>query len=238
MDAVKSVQRAMQIFDCFSEEKNKLGLSDITRIIDAPKATTFRILETLAEGGFLIKSPDTKTYQLGYKFLRYGAFFLHGIDLRTVALPIMTAIRDETDESVSLYTITEGKRVCIERIETRRRLRPVDFVGAEAPRDKGAGGKVFLAFQHTATGEAAFDAELEQIRQLGFSVTHSEREEGISAVGFPIFGHEGAMIAVLTASGPTFRYKGEQFDELVRVLRNHVNAISTQMGCPAERLPL
>lgn len=238
VDAVKSVERALQIFDCFSLERNKMGLSDISRAIGAPKATTFRILETLANGGFLIKDMDARTYQIGPKFLNYRSLFLFGIDCRAIAVPVMRTIRDTTNESVSLYMLVEGKRICVERFETRRRFRPVDYVGSEAPLEKGAGGKIFLAFGNGFGDAAQEDPELHTIRERGYSLTHAERDEGISSIGAPIFDHTGSMIASLTIAGLEAHYEGVRLAEFVKVVKDSVYTISRQMGCPEELLRL
>jgi DNA-binding IclR family transcriptional regulator len=66
------------------------------------KATAFRILATLVEVGILEQTTPGRPYELGFFALRCADAIL-GVDaLRKQAIPIMTKLRDELNETVVL----------------------------------------------------------------------------------------------------------------------------------------
>jgi len=54
----------------------------------------------------------------------------------------------------------------------------------------------------------------------------------VSSVASPIFDHKGKMIAVLSLSGPTFRYQGAQLSGFIEKTKTAAAAISKELGFP------
>ena len=46
-----------------------------------------------------------------------------GLSIRKIALPIMELLRDVTGENTALHELRNGKRVCIEKVESKEVLR-------------------------------------------------------------------------------------------------------------------
>lgn len=68
---IKSILHAVQILECFNEEKASLSLTEISRMTKMNKSTVYHILSTLVETKFLRKSEDN-LYALGLKFFQIG----------------------------------------------------------------------------------------------------------------------------------------------------------------------
>lgn len=234
MNTNRSLERSLDLLECFSEFKPKIGLSELARMVGLPKATVFRMAETLAIRGYLAKNSSEQCYQLGYRILGIGKVLLSSLDYRNVALPYMRKMKEETNESVTIYiAINERERLCVERVQSTQGLSRMVYVGDVFPIDRGASGKALLAFIDSETllpDYAVSQEELARIRRDLYAVSHAEREAGVSSVASPIFNHHGKVIAVLALSGPTFRYQGEQLEEFIKKIKAAAAAISKEMG--------
>ena len=130
MEKNQSLDRTLDILESFTVGRPCLGLSELARTVDLPKATVYRIAETLVARGYLIKEMKDQSYQLGYKVLNLSNVMLSHLDYRQIALPHMRQIRDETNESVTLYIALNAKqRLCVERVQSTNGLSRIVNVG-------------------------------------------------------------------------------------------------------------
>lgn len=118
----RTVQRALDILYCFSEERQELTLTDISKEMNLAMSTTTRLLKALEMNHFVEKNPDTMKYRLGQRLYLLGYIAGKSIKLRELAKPLMYALRDETKETVNLYVMDATSRVCIEQAEGRNRF--------------------------------------------------------------------------------------------------------------------
>lgn len=236
MGANQSIERTLDIMECFSVERHHIGLSELARLSGLPKATVFRLAETLVERGYLAKDAKEQTYQIGYKVLNLSHVLLSHLDYRKVSLPFMKQILTETNQSVSLYiALNDRERLCVERFQSTQGLSRIVNVGDIFPIDRGAAGKTLLAFQKPEALLPDYRVtrdELEEIRRQGYAVSHAEREFGVSSVAAPLLDQRCRIVASLSVSGPSFCYGGEKLDNIIKITRESAAAISQQLGCP------
>lgn len=235
MATTRSVERALDLLECFTSERVDLKLAELARLVDLPKPTVFRMAETLVARGYLMKDQENQNYRIGYKILSVASSFLAHVDYRLVALPHMKKIRDETNESVTIYMPVKdkGTRVCVERVQSKQPLRQVVTVGDEFPIDRGAAGKVLLAFCDFEWSKyRTSEQELLKIRELGYAISYSERDKGVTSVASPIRNNLGQTVASLSISGPSFRYESEQLQKFIDIALAASKTISCELGCP------
>lgn len=67
-------------------------------------------------------------------------------NLAIIAKPVMEKLRDKYGEEVSLYILSDKKRICFQRIPSKHALAMVGSVGGSFPLHAGASGRVLLAF--------------------------------------------------------------------------------------------
>ena len=82
----RSIERALDILECFSERNTELRIADICKMVGLSKSTTHRTMATLENRGYLIQNQETGKYRLGVKTLAAGKAFLAGLDFRALAL--------------------------------------------------------------------------------------------------------------------------------------------------------
>jgi IclR family KDG regulon transcriptional repressor len=248
-DKAQTLNRAVQILDCFSPERPELGVREVARMLDLSSSATGRIMLAMKELGILNQNPASKTYSIGARSLAWAGIFLATCDIRVVALPYMEDLHRTTQETISLYVLDGFERVCIERLESPQNVRIVARIGRRMPLYAGSAGKAFLAFMPEKQSEeilAAIDlipitpntiidkeelrAELRSIRLEGSAVSRGEWTPEASGVAAPIFGQREEVIGVITISGPTQRFQNEVIQDYCNKLKVVAHQISIAMG--------
>lgn len=223
---VQSILRAMQVLECFTLEKPEQSLRDIAEKTKLSKSTVYRILSTLAVGGYIKQDELSQKYSLGFKLFNLGAVIAANISLRDTALPFMRKLCHEVSETIDLNIIEDDQRVCIDKVDSSEEIRNIVKVGQRNYLWLGASGKVMLAYleekerrrildQAITNGELNMDIndlekELDFIRSQGYVISIDDRVKGAFAVAAPIFNNTGKLIAGLTAAGPIHRLSKER----------------------------
>jgi DNA-binding IclR family transcriptional regulator len=231
MDNVRAVERALELLECFSDDRKNIGLSELSRMLLLPKATVLRLARTLENKGYLIQDADRQHYRLGPKVLALGQVFLAELEYRQVALPFMEELRNRTQESVSLYAVSGDERVCVQRVESPHALRQVISIGARLPLNRGSAGKLLIVFQNLAGYEEDITwEERKHMLEKGYAHSFEEREQGLASLSVPIWNNKGQVIASLTLSGPSFRFTIANNQKYVEEALRTAKQISYQLG--------
>lgn len=243
----KTVVRSLDILQLFIEHP-ALSFQEIIDLSGIPKSSVYRMLMTLEDMQFLEKGPDAN-YRLGLLFLQYGSLVSKRLDLRKIAYPIMEALHQDVKEAINLIVRQGNEAVYIEKIDTFQKVRLYTAVGRSSPLYAGACSRVILSFMDDAEIERYFDsvemkrfadgtitdkdellASIEEIRERGYTVSHSELENHTSAVAAPIFNFSGQVVAGLSIAGIEANYQKEQLERLVPKVKEAALAISRQLG--------
>ncbi|MBU0928849.1 MAG: IclR family transcriptional regulator [Spirochaetes bacterium] len=234
---VRSIERALDILDCFEPGRLELSLTDIATGIGLSMSTTSRITATLEARDYLARNIDTQRYSLGSRIAQIGALGLSNMELRKVALPFMRDLNAVYNEGVSLYVIQGEERICVERVESTQPLRRVINVGDRHPLTRGAAGRVLLAylpqaFRERLLAQDPFTTEdaLAELRHGGYAVSLGEREEGVSSIAAPIQDARCEVVAALAMSGPSVRFEGPGFSDKVAKVKKTAELVSKALG--------
>ncbi len=242
---VRVVQRAFNVLEAFDERSPQLSLHQIAERIGLPKTTTFRLLATLMDTGYVIQTPS-QDYHLSHKVLRLGAVAQRSFNIITVAHPVMAEIATRTSETLDLSILRGMQRVCLDVVESPHPLKSIIRVGDVVNLNRAATGKAFLAYAPASLLEQvlheageAFDAaklrrDLALVRKRGYAVTSGERVEGASAVSVPLHSASGSVDYCLTVTGPTFRFAGRN-DEFIEMMLEGGREISVRLGSNMSR---
>jgi IclR family acetate operon transcriptional repressor len=176
--------------------------------------------------------------------------------LRDAAMPVLRALRDETEETAAVHELLPtGERVVLDQVESRHQLRRTytEF-GIPVALPLGAPGKVLLAFSpwerqvevltgpleqvlpQTITDPVVLAAQLAEIRTKGFAKSMAERTPGIRSVAAPVFDFSGQVIGCLSISGPEMRMRPERLEEFGELIVPAAWSVSELLGAtPAHR---
>lgn len=191
-----------------SGPRSLAGLVDAT---DLPRATAHRLAVALETHRLLSRDGEGR-FVLG-AYVGELATALPD-PLLLAAAPTLTWVRDESGESAQLYRRDGSERVCVAAAERTHGLRTAVPVGSRLPLTAGSAAQVFCAFDVAAfeisasdlAEGAAFNARtLADVRRRGWAQSVAQREAGVASVSAPVLGFDGALLAVVSVSGPIER---------------------------------
>ncbi|MHB1289438.1 IclR family transcriptional regulator [Georgenia sp.] len=131
--------------------------------------------------------------------------------LLAAAGPVLTALRDHTNESAQLYRRQADQRICVAAAERPMGLRDSIPVGATLSMLAGSAAQVLLAWEepdrlHRGLHGANFTATvLSAVRRRGWAQSVAEREPGVASISAPVRGPSGRVLAAVSVSGPIER---------------------------------
>ena len=234
---LRTLERGLDVLDLFCQGATTLSLTEIAEKISLTPSTTSRLLYTLQLRGYLSRDDETKKFSVGFQALRLTTSSFRTFDLRKIAAPILQKLHQQYNESISLYILLDGHRVCIERLETTHPLRHVVHIGDRLPLPRGAGGKVLLAWlpeierqKLLSSTEPVSTAEFEYIRQQGYAISLGERDQGVGAIAAPIFDTSGRVQYSLAIAGPMVRLNASALKKMAPDVVNAAKQISAALS--------
>lgn len=223
--------------------------SALAEQLGEPRSSTYRLLASLEDLGFVAPGMSRGTFQLGMKLYRLGNSAVRHRHIRAAALPTMLELRDATEGTVFLAVRSGFEVLCIERIEGRTVVNNALLPGTTAPMHIGAVGKVLLAAEppefweeycvssplhaytpHSITSKPELFATLEEVRESGVSFSDQDRLLGMAGVGAPVYDHDGRVSGAIAFSGPRPLILGDRTDASVEQIRSAAAAISRALG--------
>lgn len=220
MDIVTGVgvlDKAMTVVRAVSESPHTLGsLQEATGL---PRATAHRLASALEAHG-LLRRDDEGRFELGHSLVSLGRLADLRFPLDDLARPVLTDLRDRTGESAQLFVREGDQRRCVLSLETPHGLRWIVPEGSIFPLDAGSAGRVLSDGPESgASGASSMTGWVESV---------GEREPGVASVSAPVTGHDGAVLAAISVSGPIERLSrspGRRFGDAVVDAAARVSAL-------------
>lgn len=235
--SIRSVIRAFSVLDCFSFEAPRLTLHEICEKLELPKTTTFRLVHTLVDTGYLLQLDDQR-YCVSFRVLRLAPLVQSVLDIRDVVRPELRILAESTGETAAISSLNGVERTYLDVVESSSRLKAVVSVGETVKLTKGSVSMVFLAFRPDLPFDEIFTdgdqpgtlaEELAEIRAKGHAFAAADRVAGSAGLAAPIFDLQDSCTHVLSLSGPEVRMI-EKRDELAKTLMASAKKISVRLG--------
>ena len=188
-----AVDRALSLLSAFKTGDTSLSVTELAERTRLYKSTVLRLLASL-----------------------YTASF----SLQDQVLPVMQDLVNRTGESVALHVRQGQQRLCLFRVDSPQLLRDHVRAGDLLPLDRGAGGRVLMAFGG-AKGKL-----YERIRQDGYVHVVGDRIPGLVGVSAPVWKAGQELVGALTLTVPETRFK----TTFIRELRSAAERISQQLN--------
>jgi DNA-binding IclR family transcriptional regulator len=194
--------------------------TEVAGLTGLARPTAHRLLKSMESHG-LVTYVGGQGFRLGPRLLGLAATAMRELPLRDLAQPVLERLARTTGESAQLFVRDHHRRVCIAAAESRSELRTIVEIGADLPLTAGSAGKVFLAFgppaltaellatadrltHMTPVGER-LERQLAAARRVGWASSAGEREPGVGSISAPVQEPYGALLAVVSLSGPEQR---------------------------------
>lgn len=247
--AIQVLQRADAFLDAVARSQTPLSGAALARQVGLNKSTTFNILSTLVELGYLTVSLETRHYRLGPRVLQLSSVFRSTSQWTTIAGPFLYSLRDETRETVSIHVRAGWERVCVAQASSLQSITRVIELGRRRPLYAGAAGAVLLASlddaqleiflskidlrpltPNSVTDIATLRRKIEHVRRQGFAAAYEEAEVGVSALSVPIRDQAGFIDAALVVSGPANRYNRQAVQQTLAATKAAAAELSREAG--------
>jgi DNA-binding IclR family transcriptional regulator len=216
---VTAVTRALSLMEAFQAGESTLSLAELSRRTGIHKTTVLRLARTLSMSSYMVQE-DNGQWRLGPATGWLGARYQRGFDVNFVVEPVLRELVTLTGESASFY-VREGQiRACISRVEGPHSVRHHVRIGERLPLDRGAPGRVILAF----SGERG--EPYEEIRKRGYHLSLGEREAEVSSVAAPVFGLSWRLLGSMCISGPSSRLPKTKLAKYARHVIRAANELS------------
>ncbi len=253
---VQAVDHCLELIEALARNEGSRGVTELGVQLRLAKSTIYKLLQTLLRRGYVVQDPSSGRYRLGLKFLELGSAVQGSLSVRTIAHPHLQALMEATNETVQLALLEGDEAVYADKIECARTIRMYSRVGRRLPLHSTALGKVLLAHQpestlrdipggrrqrytpRTLTTARALRAELERIREKGYAFDDEEFEEGLRCLAAPARDHTGTVVASLGIAGPATRFEPTRRPELIKLLKDAAEAVSTDLGYKGGNPPM
>jgi len=236
---VPALERGLQLLMQFNRQERTLSGAELSRKMDLPRASVFRMLYTLEQGGFVERAADGVSYKLGLSVLRLGFELLSSMELTEYGRPVIDELRDRTGYSSHLVVRDAREVVFVAKTAGRNAMFHSIQVGARLPAHATVLGRLLLSDLDMAALEdlypekplPAYTAKtpttlpelktlIDQDRERGYGVSMGGYETGISTIAAPVFNERGHVVAAISISVPASRIEEAVLPELVNSVRD------------------
>ncbi|MEV4642091.1 IclR family transcriptional regulator [Actinoplanes sp. NPDC049548] len=260
---LQSVTRALRVLDHVAAAPGPLPAREISRALGLTLPTTYHLLSTLVNGGYLVHLADEKAYALGHRVddLARG---LH----RQIAVPPeirrVAAVTHRQARAAAYYAMLRDTEMIVAHVAEcpeHPRIRPLDVGFHHAPHAT-AFGKLMLAMLEPGAADDVLDAtgtprvtaatvtdrrmlrrQLDQIRATGLAVEVDEFQADLSCMAAPVTDATGRFVGAVAISLPTrdlrdHRWAAERAVRIGAVRATRAVALTTAVRtgrCQADR---
>ncbi len=251
---IESVQKALSILECFTEETPELTLKELSEKTGLHKSRILRLCGTLLANGFLTRSIQ-RQYCLGAKLLLLGKVYEKSNSLITLTRPILQDLASFTGETAKMFVIEGTKRVCLCMEEGSYPVRYKVKEGAVFDLHVGSSGKVLLAYtskefreevfnrplkkytETTVVDQNLLEKEIMEIRERGWGSASGESVAEVTCISAPVFDYTQDIVGVITVTGLTPRVVGENFHCLRKAVIEATRKLSQLLGFEGNEEP-
>jgi len=225
MTAIQSSQRgadgtvgkALNILDQVAQFGRPVRFGELLAASEHPKATLYRLVQTLANQGMLTYDEDRQTYAPGLRLVRLAHAAWRQSSLAPIARPYVDALATQVGETIHLAQLDRGQVLYVDKRSASQPIEMFSQAGKVGPGFCTGVGKAMMAFldentqadairrqaflAHTPTTLASPDAllaELAEIKRDGVAFDREEHEPGIICIAAPILSEGGRVIGALS----------------------------------------
>jgi DNA-binding IclR family transcriptional regulator len=245
--SVQSVDRAVAILEILARD-GEAGVTEVARELDVHKSTASRLLAVLDRRELVTQDTARGRFRLGAGIVRLAGAASARLDVVQESRPVCRALAQQVGETVNLAILSGRDALYLDQAAGPAALSPNHWAGRRIPLHATSDGKILLAYlpedeltaslvpplarftERTITAVAEFPALLAEVRRRGFATAVDELETGLTAIAAPVRNAEGAVIASISASGPSFRIPAGRIAALASAVRRAADEASRRLG--------
>ncbi|KJZ19015.1 IclR family transcriptional regulator [Loktanella sp. S4079] len=242
-----TVGKALAVLEEVASFERPVRFSELQGKSEYPKATLYRLLQTLTKQRMLSYDPDSGTYSMGVRLVCLAHAAWRTSSLAPIARPYMDKLSENTGETVHLAQLDHAQVIYVDKRNATQHLPMYSEAGKVGPAYCTGVGKAMMAYlpddqlagvlaqqswhrftDGTMTDEAALRAELVAIRERGHAYDREEHEPGIICVALPIRNDSGRVLGAISVTSSTLRTSLEKLDTFVPLIRETAHQIARE----------
>ena len=244
---IQSVEVGGQLLRALAHQGRPMALKDLAREAGMSAAKAHPYLVSFGKLGLVEQDPQSGRYGLGPLAMQLGLISLQQYDPVRLATPLIGELARTLGHTVGI-AVWGNRGPTMVRIEDAPSAVHVNMRHGTVMSLRGtASGLLFCAYlprkvvqpllaaespagQRAAGFDAALQAQLGQVRQLGLAQAVDGSVPGISAMAVPVFDVSDRIVMSLTAIGPSAIFDVRTDGPTARVLRHSATELSRQLG--------
>jgi IclR family transcriptional regulator, pca regulon regulatory protein len=230
--SVQSLAKGLRVLEAFGGDDEALTITEIAERADLDPGTTFRMLNTLVDLGYVHRL-EKRRYAISLKVLDLGFNAIGRRDLRSVVRPVLRSLVGGKIEAASFGVLDGGNVVYVERVRAGLTRLGVDIrIGSGIPAAINVLGHAILAFLpatdldqvlasdatqsgYPVVSRARLLPQLDSIRRNGFAASASQISAGLDVLAVPVSDEGGYPIAAISVAAPSVVCSLAEMQELV-----------------------
>lgn len=222
MKLIQSIQRAIDIINCFDNNNKILTLNNISDKLGLNINTTRGIINTLVFNNLLDHDLENNTYSLGSFYItKSNLSYSNTVNsIKTIAKPYLRKLAEKYKVSSRLQMVFGSEIMSVKTVNPESSyyiLATEDY--CPLPLHATSSGKLFLKYsknnfafedlkfekftKFTIPDEKTLLENLKEIDKNGYSSEFGETGLGVSSIAVPILNEDGSLFATISITGLT-----------------------------------
>lgn len=253
MKTNKSAARAAELLLLLSQQQHPMTLLEIEQAMSMPKSSTFELVHTLEDAGFLEQTD--KKYSIGLNAFLVGASYAERLDLIQLSKDNLETLSSQCKETVFLAKIMGDEVVYVDKCASYANMASTCLVGStKGLYYTGLGKAVLSALEPSWVEEyfhrtqlTAYTAntivshhqmveEMERTRSRGYAVEYCEGIGDAFCVASVIRDQSSKPVAAISITASSFQMCEENKIRFGALVQETALAISRKLGFRGQRL--
>lgn len=244
---VQSVDRAVTVLELLARN-GEAGITEIAGELGVHKSTASRLVGVLEARGLVEQLGERGKYAIGFGVVRLAGAATERMDLPRLGRPFCDSLAADLGETVNIAIRDNEVALNISQARGTAAVTAHNWVGQRTPLHATSSGKVLFAHAPEDDQDELLSGELERyttrtviepdelrkdfdlIVRDGFATSYEELELGLNAAAVAVHDYDGAVIAALSASGPSYRFSRKRMREVVGAMQVAAKELSSQLG--------
>lgn len=245
-----TVLKSFKVLEAVAAGTAPMTAAEVAEAAGLERVTTYRMLRTIEEAGYVELDQATKTFRISPRMLALARpVFADGPERQRIA-DLLRVTSEKTGETCHYSELSGIETVLTQRVKGAQ-LVAVDFaIGTRCELHATSVGKAILAHQppsfiqdyltqdlksyttRTLADPQALISELERVRMEGQAYDFEELSSGMNCIAVPVRNAMGHVEAGVSISGPSNRMTRAHLNELGQIMRAEVQRIGAGFTRP------
>ena len=249
---IQSLERAFAIVEEVARHREGINLAELSKAVGLHNSTTFHLVKTMAQLGYVRQCRDSKRYRIGAKLFTLAAGALDESTLLALATPVLEGLSAATGEAAHFAIRSGNEIIVIARTAGSGLLQLADRTGSTRPAHATALGKVLLAAlsdeqarqllaetdlrkftAKTLVEPAAILREVGEARRKGIAYDDGEFDDEVRCVAVPVQDFAGRVVGAIGISGAVWRLSLQSLQDKAKPVRAAAARLSAELGAGA-----